>query len=92
MPVRSFHGVSPLDNNVYLIYDETTRLTAIVDPTLFSEKIWKFVQDEGLVLQYILNTHGHFDHIAAVTAARDAGLDVRDEAFGFLYLNTGATA
>ena len=32
MPVRSFHGVSPLDNNVYLIYDETTRLTAIVDP------------------------------------------------------------
>ena len=63
MPVRSFHGVSPLDNNVYLIYDETTRLTAIVDPTLFSEKIWKFVQDEGLVLQYILNTHGHFDHV-----------------------------
>lgn len=63
MPIRSFHGVSPLDNNVYLIYDEATRLTAIVDPTLFSEKIWKFVQDEGLVLQYILNTHGHFDHV-----------------------------
>lgn len=63
MPIRSFEGVSPLDNNVYFIYDEVTRLTAIVDPTIFSEKLWRFVQDEGLVLQYILNTHGHFDHV-----------------------------
>jgi len=63
MPIRSFEGVSPLDNNVFFIYDEVTRQTAIVDPTIFSEKLWKFVQDEGLVLQYIINTHGHFDHV-----------------------------
>ena len=24
----------------------------------------------------VLTTHGHFDHIQAVTAARDAGIDV----------------
>jgi len=63
MPIRSFQGVSPLDNNVYFIYDEVSRRTAIVDPTIFSEKLWSFVQDEGLVLEYIINTHGHFDHV-----------------------------
>ncbi len=63
MTVRSFAAVSPLDNNVYLITDDATRLTAIVDPTIFSEKLWKVVQDEGLILQYIINTHGHFDHV-----------------------------
>jgi len=54
----------PLQNNVYLLIDEATRLAAIIDPAIGSEDIQDRIAAEGLALRYILNTHGHFDHIS----------------------------
>ena len=53
-----------LENNCYLITDEKTNKSALIDCTEGSEKMMNFIK--GADLEYILLTHGHFDHIGAV--------------------------
>ncbi|MBI2885902.1 MAG: MBL fold metallo-hydrolase [Chloroflexi bacterium] len=62
MPVQAFTGVGPMDNNVYLIYDEEAKEALLADPAMQSEPIWEFIQQRALALKYIVNTHGHSDH------------------------------
>ena len=50
-----------MDNNCYLIVDEKTNKSALVDCTEYSEKMINLIGDTEL--EYILLTHGHFDHI-----------------------------
>ncbi|MGN1329266.1 MAG: MBL fold metallo-hydrolase [Eubacterium sp.] len=58
-----------LSNNCYLITDKVTGMSALVDCTDDSEKMMKLI--EGKNLQYILLTHGHFDHIGGVKAVKE---------------------
>ena len=53
-----------MNNNAYLIVDEATNKSALVDCPLFDEKMEALIGDTDL--QYILLTHGHFDHITGV--------------------------
>ncbi len=59
-----------LQNNCYLITDEISGLSALVDCTEYSEKMKNFIGDAKL--QYILLTHGHFDHIGGVKEVKEA--------------------
>ena len=59
----------PIENNCYLITDEKTNKSALVDCTEDSDKMMNFI--EGANLEYILLTHGHFDHIGAVDEVRE---------------------
>ena len=52
------------DNFSYIIADETTREAAIVDPSLNQDVLMKFIKDQKLKLNYIIDTHGHGDHTA----------------------------
>lgn len=63
MAVRGFFGVGPLDNNVYIILDPETQKAALVDPAMQSQELLGYLEKEGLALDYIIDTHGHFDHI-----------------------------
>ncbi len=45
----------------YIVSSENE--AAIIDPAGDEEKILKIIGDEGLKVRYILNTHGHADHI-----------------------------
>lgn len=53
-----------LSNNCYLITDEKTNKSALVDCTDASQRMIDFIGDADL--EYILLTHGHFDHIGGV--------------------------
>ena len=50
------------DNYSYLIIDEETKKTCVVDPSE-SKPIINFLEKNNLKLSYILNTHHHYDHV-----------------------------
>jgi len=50
------------DNYAYIIFDNNTKTTGVVDPS-DSKPIISFLEKKKLKLNYILNTHHHFDHI-----------------------------
>ena len=53
--------------NCYIV--ETEKKNAvIIDPGAESNKIMDFVEEKGLTVRKILVTHGHFDHIGAISS------------------------
>jgi len=50
------------DNYAYIINDNNSKVVGVVDPSEASPII-KFLKKQNLKLDYILNTHHHFDHI-----------------------------
>ena len=47
----------------YLIADRHARQAAIVDPSYAPELLVRRAQEQSLIVSYIINTHGHPDHI-----------------------------
>ncbi len=66
MKVKQFE-FNMLPVNTYVVWDEHTRETAIIDAGCHTpeecETLKQFIADEGLKVKYLLNTHLHFDHI-----------------------------
>lgn len=52
--------------NTYLVYDEVTKETAIIDPGDEYPAILKYITSNELVPKYILLTHSHGDHIGSI--------------------------
>ena len=57
--------VGPIQANCYILGCEKTLQGAIIDPGGEGEKILQEVNRKGLAIRYIINTHGHPDHISA---------------------------
>lgn len=57
-----------VDTNCYVLACPETLKAMIIDPGAFNaaevDKILGIISQHGLIPQYILNTHGHIDHIA----------------------------
>ena len=62
----------PLDNNAYFLFDETSKLAAVVDPALAGRALLANSEKFGVKIVYILNTHGHPDSIADDESIRSA--------------------
>ena len=52
--------------NMYILIDEETKKSAVIDPGGASDKILSYIKKNSLDLDYIILTHGHGDHIGAV--------------------------
>ena len=59
---------APLANNCYLIVDEESNKSALVDCSEWTDRMEELIGDTEL--EYILLTHGHFDHIGGVSAVK----------------------
>ena len=74
MKVKTF-VCNMLRENSYLVYDETTREAAVIDPGFYwneEKKLFKdFVERNDLHLKFLLYTHLHFDHIFGTTFIED---------------------
>ncbi len=62
MAIHSYR-LGPMGNNTYLIVDEPTGEAALVDPSFDSEELWAEIEQMGVTMRYLLNTHAHFDHV-----------------------------
>ncbi|MGH9123134.1 MAG: MBL fold metallo-hydrolase [Acidimicrobiales bacterium] len=66
--------VGPMDNNVYVLRCKDTGEAVLLDAANEHEKLLELCQQLGV--RKVLETHGHWDHIQAVPAVRDAGYEV----------------
>lgn len=64
--------VGALMVNCYIVGDEESREAAVFDPGGHVENILQILVDEGLKVKYIINTHGHFDHVGGNRALQEA--------------------
>lgn len=58
-----------LGNNCYLLTDEKSGKSALIDCESSDDRMMDFIADSNL--EYILLTHGHFDHISGVKGVKE---------------------
>ena len=64
--------VTPFEQNCTLLWDEDSRIGAVVDPGGEVPRILAAIQEEGLHIEKILVTHGHIDHAGGVADLAEA--------------------
>lgn len=69
-----------MDNYAYIIMDEDSRTTAVIDPSEAAPVIAKCAE-LNLKPQFILNTHHHFDHV-------DGNLELKEKYGAQIVCNT----
>jgi glyoxylase-like metal-dependent hydrolase (beta-lactamase superfamily II) len=66
--------VGPFDNNVFVLRCRHTGDAVLIDAATEHEQLLELARSLGV--RRVLETHGHWDHIQAVTEMRDAGYSV----------------
>ena len=66
---------NPIQENTFVLYDESTGECAIVDPGCFNDKEFEqlkgFISANDLKPVKLINTHCHFDHILGIESCRN---------------------
>jgi hydroxyacylglutathione hydrolase len=70
--IQKIMSVGMLESNCYILGDENSREAVVIDPGGDGPDILAAIAKENLKLKIIINTHGHFDHIGANQALKEA--------------------
>ncbi len=54
--------VGNMQNFTYILEDEETKESVIIDPSWDLELVMKTIEKNALNIKYVINTHHHFDH------------------------------
>src|SRR5579863_9991032 len=71
LPIVACITVGIFQENCYLYACPQTLEAVIIDPGDEAERIVKTIRELNLIPKYILNTHGHIDHIGAIDAVSE---------------------
>jgi hydroxyacylglutathione hydrolase len=63
--------VTPFEQNCTLIWDEVSKVGAVVDPGGDLDRIEQGIKQTGISVEKILLTHGHIDHAGGADALRE---------------------
>jgi hydroxyacylglutathione hydrolase len=70
-------AVGPLMANCFICGCPNTKDAVVIDPGGDADMILRALAEEALTVKYIINTHGHFDHVSANGEMKDAtGADI----------------
>lgn len=58
--------------NCYILGDTATREALLIDPVDDAPLLLRTIEDSGWTLKLIIATHGHFDHVLASKALKEA--------------------
>ena len=70
-------ALGPIMANCYVLGCENTHEAAVIDPGEEAPRILDTLEEAGLKLKAILNTHGHFDHVGANRELKEAVPDAQ---------------
>ena len=59
--------IGVFETNSYFYIDDETKHGFLIDPGAQASKLLRIIDEKQLTIEKILLTHGHFDHIGAVT-------------------------
>jgi hydroxyacylglutathione hydrolase len=66
MKLKTF-SVNPFEMNCYVYHDEKSGDGVIIDPGAYThvekEEILDYIRTNNITIKYIINSHGHIDHI-----------------------------
>jgi hydroxyacylglutathione hydrolase len=65
-------ALGPIMANCFIVGCENTKSAVVIDPGDEVTKILMSLADSKLTVKYIINTHGHFDHVGANKRLKDA--------------------
>ncbi len=65
-------AVGPIMANCYIVGCENTKSAVVIDPGDEADKILMALAESQLTVKYIINTHGHFDHVGANKKMKEA--------------------
>lgn len=65
-------AVGPIMANCYILGCERTKAAAVIDPGDDADQILMKLAEDNLTLKYIINTHGHFDHVGGNSSLKKA--------------------
>jgi len=64
--------ISAMAVNCYIVGCEETKEVAVIDPGGNPKAILRLLEEDGLKAVYIINTHGHIDHIGGNRGVKEA--------------------
>ncbi|WP_085314400.1 MBL fold metallo-hydrolase [Derxia lacustris] len=67
----SIISVTAFQQNCSLIWDDTTKLGALVDAGGEADRLLDIARQKGITIEKLLVTHGHLDHCGAVAELAD---------------------
>jgi hydroxyacylglutathione hydrolase len=71
LEILDHHVVGPLACNCYVVGDPLTRRAIVIDPGDDADVLAEGISTKGLVVEAIVATHAHFDHIVAAERLRE---------------------
>ena len=61
-----------ISENCFFYIDDESKHGFLIDPGAQADRLLAMIEENGWIIEGILITHGHFDHIGAVNEIRDA--------------------
>ncbi len=65
MKIKNF-VIGMIGTNCYIVSNKERGECVLIDPAVYAPEITAYIRKEGLDMQAILLTHGHFDHIMGI--------------------------
>jgi hydroxyacylglutathione hydrolase len=71
MKFKRYILLPSFETNTYILWEEKSREAILIDPAAPSQEVCSFIKDNDMKLKYIVNTHGHGDHIGGNSFFKD---------------------